>query len=54
MTAVLAYVNVRRLAWLAFAGALVALGFAVDGTSEWGHHAALIAGGILAGWKLKP
>jgi hypothetical protein len=39
----------RRGAVLAFAIAFFIFGFAIDGTSEIGHHAGLIAGGIFIG-----
>jgi hypothetical protein len=54
MTAVSAYFDVRRISWFAVAAALFVVGFAIDGTSEPGHHAALILGGIVAGWNLNP
>jgi hypothetical protein len=54
MTAIAAYLDTRRLAWFAVAAVLFVVGFAIDGTSEPGHHAALILGGIVTGWNLKP
>ena len=43
----------RRAALFSFAAALFAFGFAIDGTSEVGHHAGLILGGILVGRSLR-
>lgn len=45
--------NVRRLLWAVFAVLLFVFGFAIGGTSEVGHHAGLILGGICVGWGLK-
>ena len=39
----------RRAGLLGLSAALFAFGFAIDGTSEVGHHAGLILGGILIG-----
>ncbi len=38
-----------RLLWFVAAALLIAVGFLVDGTSEPGHHAALILGGVFCG-----
>jgi hypothetical protein len=39
-----------RVAWGILAAALVLLGFALDGTTEVGHHLALILGGVAIGY----
>jgi hypothetical protein len=46
---VLRFVSLRRASWWVAATALIAFGFAIDGTSEPGHHAGLILGGIALG-----
>jgi hypothetical protein len=40
---------VRLAVWLTIGMVLVAFGFAIDGTSEWGHHFGLIVGGVVTG-----
>ena len=54
LTAIWTYLDTRRIAWFAVAAVLFVVGFAIDGTSEPGHHAALVLGGIVTGWNLKP
>lgn len=54
MQAITTYLNTRRIGWVLFATLLVFLGFLIDASSAFGHHALLISGGALAGWKLKP
>lgn len=44
--------GIRGLAIL-LACLLVAVGFLIDGSTEVGHHAALILGGIIAGLGLR-
>lgn len=41
--------NVPRALWFLAAALLIAFGFLIDGTSEPGHHAGLILGGICCG-----
>jgi hypothetical protein len=43
--------NLKKLTgWIAAGATLIALGFAVDGLTEVGHHAFLILGGIAVGF----
>ncbi len=49
MTHVLRFVNLWRAAWWTAATGLITFGFLIDGTSEPGHHAGLILGGIALG-----
>jgi hypothetical protein len=43
--------NLKRLTgWIAAGATLIALGFAVDGLTEVGHHAFLILDGIAVGF----
>jgi hypothetical protein len=46
----LTYAPVRWSAWGALAAGLVLLGFALDGTTEFGHHFFLIVGGVAIGY----
>lgn len=43
----------RLAAWLLVGAALIMCGFLVDGITEPGHHAMLIAGGFVIGWKVR-
>ena len=47
--AISTYFKIERLLWMVAAVLLFAVGFAVDGSTEIGHHAALIVGGIAVG-----
>lgn len=42
-----------QLRWIILGTILVACGFAVDGSTEIGHHAFLIVGGMAVGASLK-
>ena len=53
MTIVARLLAPRRAAVLLLAVGLFVFGFAIDGTSEVGHHAGLILGGVLVGWNLR-
>lgn len=39
--------------WIALGITLIAVGFACDGSTELGHHACLIAGGMLVGFSAR-
>jgi hypothetical protein len=39
--------------WIALGITLIACGFAVDGSTEIGHHAFLILGGMTVGFSLR-
>jgi hypothetical protein len=47
--AIAAYFKLGRILWMVAGALLFVVGFAVDGSTEIGHHAALIAGGIAVG-----
>ena len=49
MTYVARFVSLWRAAWWAAAAGLITFGFMIDGSSEPGHHAGLILGGIALG-----
>jgi hypothetical protein len=51
--AVIAVINSHAAHWIALGTILIGVGFAVDGSTELGHHACLIVGGMLCGFSLR-
>lgn len=41
--------HLPRVLWLVASAALITFGFLVDGSSEIGHHAGFILGGVVCG-----
>ena len=53
MTYALRFVTALRVIWWLAATSLIVSGFALDGISEPGHHAAFILGGVALGLSFR-